>query len=160
MLIGWGKVSLAKPVKNRLFRLHYYKNNRKSGFTIIEVLVVVLAIGILSGLAIGSYSGVIRDTRLKSATDRIEVFFRSCKDKARLRNLDIKILYNVKAECLIVQNSASTVLRVPELEPSSVPKQIEISKEGKVTLLGKEINKLELFLRELDGKSASITIKL
>lgn len=158
--MGWEKVSLAKSIKNRSFRLHWHKNNRKGGFTLIEVLIVVLVIGIITGLALGNYSGVIQDTRTKSATDRIEVFFRSCKDKARLRNLDITILYNEKAECLTLQNSVSTALRVPELEPSSVPKRIEINKQGKAFLLGKEINSLELYLRALDGKTTPITIKL
>jgi prepilin-type N-terminal cleavage/methylation domain-containing protein len=164
MLICCQKSSLLKPEKANNLRLHRHQITnymfRKSGFTIIEVLIVVLVIGILSSTAIGTYSGAIKDTAQKSAQDKIQTFFQSCKDRARLRKLNIKILYNEEAKSLINPDSSTSFIQVPELYSKSIPKLIEINKEGKFMINGKTINKLSLLLAIPGGKLATITIDL
>ena len=164
MLICCQKSSLLKPEKANNLRLHRHQITnymfRKSGFTIIEVLIVVLVIGILSSTAIGTYSGAIKDTAQKSAQDKIQTFFQSCKDRARLRKLNIKILYNEEAKSLINPDSSTSFIQVPELYSKSIPKLIEINKEGKFMINGKTINKLNLLLAIPGGKLATITIDL
>ena len=164
MLICCKESSLMKPEENnnlRLHRLHITKCQfRKSGFTIIEVLIVVLVIGILSSTAIGTYSSIIRDTAIKSAQDRIQTFFQSSKDRARLRKLDVKIIYNEKSKSFTNPDSTISFLKVPELYSESVPKLIEINKEGKFMIKGKVKDKLNLSLNIPGGKLATITILL
>lgn len=147
---------------HRLHR-HYKKsdeNIKKSGFTIIEVLIVVLIIGILSSAAIGSYSGAIQDTRIRSSADRLQIFFQSCKERARLRNLEVKIIYDDKQKCFVNLDSTNSFLKIPELYKSSIPKLIEISKDGNFKIMGKETKILNLSLEMPDGNLATISINL
>ncbi|MBQ3644929.1 MAG: prepilin-type N-terminal cleavage/methylation domain-containing protein [Candidatus Riflebacteria bacterium] len=164
MLICCSKISQIKSDKSHLrLHRHRYNNNgcyKKSGFTIIEILIVVLIIGILSSAAIGSYSGAVQDTRYKSAQDRIQTFFQSCKDRARLRKQNIKIIYNQNAKSLVNPESTTSFLKVPELCIDSIPKLIEIDKDGRFSINGKEKHKLDLSLTSPNGKTATITILL
>ena len=164
MLICCQESSRVKPEKANNLRLHRHQITnymfRKSGFTIIEILIVVLAIGILSSTAIGTYSGAIRDTAQRSALDKIQTFFQSCKNRARLRKSDVKIIYNEDAKSLTNPDSSTSFLHVPELYSKSIPKIIEINKEGKFMINGKKINKLDLLLTIPGGKLATITIQL
>ncbi len=164
MLICCRISSLIKPERTNNLRLHRHQITnymfRKSGFTIIEVLIVVLVIGILSSTAIGTYSGAIRDTAQRSAQDKLQTFFQSCKDRAKLRKLDVKILYNEGAKSLINPDSTTSFLNIPEINSKSIPKLIEINKEGKFMVNGKTINKLDLLLMLPGGKLATITIHL
>lgn len=138
----------------------YKSGSQKLGFTLLEVLIVVLVIGILSATAVGSYSGVIQDTRIKSASDRVETFLRANQNRARLRRLDIKIIYNEQAATFLEPTSTTNFLKVPELYPASVPKLIEIDKYGKVKIMGKESDSIDLSLLLPGNKLATITIKL
>ena len=164
MLICCKKSSLLKPEKANNLRLHRHQITnymfRKSGFTIIEVLIVVLVIGILSSAAIGTYSGAIKDTAQKSARDKIQTFFQSCKDRARLRKLNVKLVYNEDAKSLINPDSTTSFLKVSEFYSKSIPKLIEINKEGKFMINGKTTNKLNLLLTIPGGNLATITIDL
>ena len=164
MLICCQKSSLIKPERVNNLRLHRHQISkfkfRKSGFSILEILIVVLVIGILSSTAIGVYSGVIQETTRKSAQDRIQTFFQSCKDRARLRKLDVRIVYDEKTKSFINPNSTTSFLKISELNSQSIPKLIEINKEGKFMINGKETNKLNLSLAMPGGKLATITIQL
>lgn len=165
MLICCHKSSHVESENSRFFRLHVKAStinsgSGKSGFTLLEVLVVVLVLGILSATAVGSYSGVIQDTRIKSASDRIETFLRANQDRARLRKLDIKLIYNEQAAILQESTSTTNFLKVPELYPASVPKLIEIDRQGKIMVMGKEADSLDLSLQLPGQKLATITIKL
>lgn len=139
-------------------------NNKKvykaSGFTIVETLVVVLVIGILASAAVSSYSGVVDGTRTKSAKDRLETFFRSCKDRAKLRKQDIAIVYDEKAQCLRTIDSTKPFLKVPELYGPSVPKQIDINRNGSFNINGNSVNSLELSLDNPNGNPTRISIDL
>ncbi len=164
MLFCCEKCSFIKPETNSRLRLHQQisTNGKKktSGFTIIEVLVVLLAIGILSGAAVGTYSGIIEDTRIKSASDRIQVFFQSCKSRAKLRNQNVRVVYNEKLQTLMNPDSATSFLEIPDIYSKSIPNQIEIGKDGKFRIDGKEASKLHLALKVSYGKLATITIEL
>ena len=156
--------SFIKPEKQSHLRLHrhIFINGKKkcSGFTIIEVLVVLIVIGILSGAAVGVYSGIVVDTRIKSATDRAQAFFQSCKNRARLRNLNLRIVFNEKLQTLVNSDSTTSFLEVQDFYHQSVPNLIEVNKEGKFKIDGKEASRLNLLLKVSNGKLATITIKL
>lgn len=158
------KISFVKPNSESHLRLHrpIIKNGKlnNSGFTIIEILVVIILIGILSGAAVGTYSGVIKDTNERLVYDKLQTFFQSCKDRAKLRNLNIKITYNEQQKSLINQDSANSLVRIPEISQNTVPKLIEIDKTGIFKIDGKKINSLNMLLITPSGSLATITIRL
>ena len=45
--------------------------NRKSGFTMIELMVVVIIVAILSAIAVPLYTGYIKNSRKSEATARL-----------------------------------------------------------------------------------------
>ena len=158
------KISFVKPNTESHFRLHRPKTKNgklnNSGFTIIEILVVIILIGILSGSAVGTYSGVIKDTNKRLVYDKLQTFFQSCKNRAKLRNLNIKITYNEQQKSLINQESANSLVRIPEISQDTVPKLIEIDKTGNFKIDGKKINSLNMLLITPSGSLATITIRL
>lgn len=158
------KISFVKPNTESHLRLHRPKTKNgklnNSGFTIIEILVVIILIGILSGAAVGTYSGVIKDTDERLVYDKLHTFFQSCKNRARLRNLNIKITYNEQQKSLINQESANSLVRIPEISQNTVPKLIEIDKTGSFKIDGKKINSLNMLLITPNGSLATITIRL
>ncbi len=164
MLICCEKSSLLNHNRNSHLRLHrpYKRNGLKnsSGFTIIEVLIVVLVIGILSGTAISTYSGAVQDTTTKTVLDKIQTFFQSCKQRAKLRKINVKIIYNEPQKKLMNPDSSSSFIEVPELYPNSIPKLIEVDKTGAFIINGKETKKLNFLQKTLNGKLATLTIEL
>lgn len=155
---------LIKP-NNYHYRLHrqYNKDNgnkKRFGFTLIEVLIVILVIGIISGTAIGSYSNVVRDAQARSVIDRVQAFFQSCKTRAKLRKTDVKIIYIEQIKSFKNPDSANSVLKVPELHSESIPKQIDINSKGEFEIMGKKANKLDLLFITPSGNLATITIEL
>lgn len=164
MLACYLKSNQIKPYIDYHYRLHrhYKKNNgnRKTGFTLIEVLIVILVIGVISGTAIGSYSSAIRDTQARSVIDRTQAFFQSCKNRAKLRKNNIKILYFEQIKSFKNPDSANSILKIPELDSKSIPKQIEINSKGEFRIMGKVAHKLDLMLITPSGNLATITIEL
>ena len=152
MLICCRESSRIELETNRSFRLHAFEKFRKSGckasgFTIIEVLIVVLVIGILSGAAVGSYSGVISDSRQRSAQDRLDTYFRACRDRAKLRRTSLRVVYNEKQEGFYSNDSTNYFLKAPELYKASIPQEIDIDPQGRFKIDGKEADHLSLTIK-------------
>ena len=158
------KISFVKPNSESHLRLHRPKTKNgklnNSGFTIIEILIVIILIGILSGAAVGTYSGVIKDTNERLIHDKLQTFFQSCKNRAKLRNLNIRITYNEQQKSFINQDSTNSFIRIPEIYQNSIPKLIEIDKTGSFKIDGKKINSLNMLLITPNGSLATITIRL
>lgn len=135
-----------------------YQN--KSGFTLLEVLIVILVIGVLSATAVGNYYSVIQDARIKSVYNRVETFLKANQSKAKLRKLEIKLVYNENAKSFQDQTSTNNFIKVPELCQQNIPKLIEIDKSGDFKIAGQKSDKLELSINLPGNRVATISINL
>jgi type IV fimbrial biogenesis protein FimT len=65
-------------------------NRKLSGFTLIELLVVVAVIGVLGALAIPSYTQMVQNTRIKTATESIQNGLQIARAEAVKRNVAVQ----------------------------------------------------------------------
>lgn len=85
-----------------------------SGFSIVELLAVILIIGVLGASGISFYSGIAYDTRLKTLADELEGFFSTCKSRALLRGIPVKL--SLRRNVLFITESPNIKIELPEIE--------------------------------------------
>jgi len=67
------------------------KRDARAAFTLIEMLIVVLTLGILTGAGIRFYASLTRDTRMRTATDHLNAFVAACRRRAVERGLPVRL---------------------------------------------------------------------
>jgi prepilin-type N-terminal cleavage/methylation domain-containing protein len=132
-----------------------------SGFTLIEVLIVVLVIGVLFGTGLSAYSGVTRDSQLRTRTDELTSFFAACRHRAMMRKTPITIMF---LNGNLGTNQAHNLRqRIPEIDTTigaRLLNGIHVEKDGKFTQNGQSIERLHLPLIMPGGKTSMITVEL
>ncbi|HNW34598.1 MAG TPA: prepilin-type N-terminal cleavage/methylation domain-containing protein [Candidatus Ozemobacteraceae bacterium] len=68
------------------------KRDAQAAFTLIEMLIVVLTLGILTGAGIRFYASLTRDTRMRTATDHLNAFVAACRRRAVERGLPVRLI--------------------------------------------------------------------
>lgn len=63
----------------------------RAAFTLLEVLIVLLTLGILTGAGIRFYASLTRDTRMRTATDHLNAFVAACRRRACERGLPVRL---------------------------------------------------------------------
>lgn len=63
----------------------------RAAFTLLEILVVLLTLGILTEAGISFYASLTRDTRMRTATDHMNAFVAACRRRACERGLSVRL---------------------------------------------------------------------
>ncbi len=129
-----------------------------SGFSLIEVLIVVLVMGILCGTGVSIYAGVTRDSQTRARTDELRSFFSACRQRASFRKTPVKIIFH--NQIFSTEQSGALRLRVPEIDSSTVPENIDIDRNGLFSSKGQTLKKLVFQLKIAGNQIETITIDL
>lgn len=131
---------------------------RSAGFSLIEVLLVVLVAGILFGTGISIYAGVTQNTQTRARTDELQSFFRACQHRAMLRKTPVTIMFH--NQTFFIQQSSSLKLRIPELDQDAVFKTIYVNAAGVFFHEGQPLTKLALPIRTAGNRTETVTLEL
>lgn len=88
-----------------------------SGFSLIEVLLVVLVIGIICATGVSIYAGVTTDSQIRTINDQLSSFLYACRHRAMMRKTPVTIMFADKR--LKIDQSNTLELRLTEIEPHS-----------------------------------------
>lgn len=137
------------------------RRSETSGFTLIEVLVVVLVMGVLFGTGLSVYSGVTRDSQIRTRTDELTSFFAACRHRAKLRKIPMQIRY--KNDTLITDQSQNLRRRVSDIDKVVAHRLfngLAVREDGCFIQNGQLIENLRLPMQLPGGHLATITIEL
>ncbi len=130
------------------------------GFSILEVLIVILVIGVLCAAGVSLYSGVTQDSRLRTINDKVQVFFSACQQRATLRRLPVKLKFENKTFSIDQTNLLE--LKVSELtdKHSTQLNGITFTASQTLDFRNRPINKLWLSIMLPGQQPATISINL
>lgn len=63
----------------------------REGFTLVEMLTVVLLIGILTGVGTSFYAGLTRETHERTELQSLRSFLAACRSRAALRGIPVRL---------------------------------------------------------------------
>lgn len=105
------------------------RRSRAAGFTLVEILVVVLIIGIMLTFATLSVSERATADKLDTEARRLEQLFRLAQEEAELKGYELGFRYTDKLYQFLVVNSEGRWTPVAEgpLRPRSIPQPLELA---------------------------------
>ncbi len=89
---------------------------RKSGFTLIEMLLVLVVIGIISAVTIPQFVNSIRGNRLRVGVKSVVMAGRYARSMAVMKQADILLTFNIDEGTIVVDEVALTAAAVEDLK--------------------------------------------
>ena len=83
-----------------------------SGFTLIELMIVIAIVGIVSATSVYSYLGGNPDRRVRGASRDLYAAFKQASSQAVNLSQNVSITFNTGAESFTITNAAGNVLEI------------------------------------------------
>jgi general secretion pathway protein H len=87
---------------------------RSSGFTLVEIMIVVFIIGLISAAAVITFGGQSRDTELDREAERLDALFDYAREQAELQTRDFGFRTNRVSYQFVVFDPMTNEWRVAE----------------------------------------------
>ena len=101
---------------------------RKRGFTLLELLVVLLIVGLLVALVPPLFSGAVPGAKLKAAVRDLAVTLRLARNQSITRDVETRVYLNLKSPAYAIGKQVPRALPAGvELQVASVPGQSAVA---------------------------------
>ena len=134
-------------------RLHV-RRARARGFTLIEIMMVVVIIGIITATVIINFTGKSRDTELEKEAERINALFGYVREQAELQTRDYGFRVNEQNYSFVVFDIMANQWRPAEEDDALREREFPEGLEPRVIVEGRSIV-LDVKKRETDVKDFS-----
>jgi general secretion pathway protein H len=100
------------------------RSRRPTGFTLVEIMIVVFIIGLFTAVSIITFGGDSRDTELDKEAERLDALFAYAREHAELQTRDYGFRINRLEYEFVVFDPMSSQWRVPEEDEALRPRRL------------------------------------
>lgn len=132
-----------------------------SGFSLIEVILVVLVTGIICATGVSIYAGVTGDSQQRIREDEISSFLYACRHQALMRKSPVTIRYQMST--LLIEQSSTLRLNVPDMDKKFAEQWFEgltVDASGRFIKGGKHMRQLKVPYRISGNRIMTIEVEL
>jgi len=130
---------------------------KTQGFTLVEMLLVVLVVGILTGVGVGYYSSMTEEINRQTTSESVSAFFAACRERASLRGMAIHPI--VTGQGIAIRESNNLLCPLRNLTPESMVLVNGLVFSGTQTFLfDKPVSQIKLDFAIGLGRTHSCTI--